>query len=250
MDRPPYPESPPHPAKHLWQVFWPKRLGFSKPLADGRSRLAAWVDLLFLDYGFLRLIWKNRARFAPDAFRQNQPYPGDVAWMKRAGIRTIVNLRHDEFQHGASALVREAAAREGLGYERMGWYPVFSREVPTKQAIEQLAELFRTVEKPILIHCKSGADRAGFAAALYRIAVLGHPVREARHELSFRYLHLKGAKTGILDAVFDLYLADHPAEDVPFLDWARDTYDPIALRDSFRYWWILDFIDRRILRRE
>ena len=36
-------------------------------------------------------------------------------------------------------------------------------------------ELFRTIEYPVLIHCKSGADRAGMMAVLYRHFHLGEP---------------------------------------------------------------------------
>ena len=53
------------------------------------------------------------------------------------------------------------------------------------------------------------------------------PVDEAKKQLSFKYLHLKYAKTGILDAFFDTYLKENKKQD--FLNWVKNDYDPEKL---------------------
>ncbi len=58
------------------------------------------------------------------------------------------------------------------------------------------------------MHCKSGADRAGIMSVLYRHYRLGLPIEEALEQLSFKYLHIKQGKTGVLDYTFERYLTD------------------------------------------
>lgn len=224
----------------------PDRERFREPIRDDAGRRAAWIDFLLVDFGFLRLFWKNRARISLRAWRMNQPYPGDVEWAAQQGIRTIVTARHDP-RHGGHALVGVACARLGLAYET---FPLFSREAPSREVLLQAAEFFDRIEYPVLLHCKSGADRAGFLAALYLIVAEGVPVRVAREQLSLRYLHIRASRTGILDAVFEAYLAAHGDEKTPFLDWVAREYDPAALQNAFHARGFADFIDRLVLRRE
>lgn len=224
----------------------PDREQFRLPIREEAGRRAAWVDFLFTDLGILRLFWKNRARVGTRAIRMNQPYPGDVAKAAKQGIRTIVTARHDP-RHGGHALVSEACDKLGLAYETV---PLFSREAPSREALLTAADFFRRAQYPVLLHCKSGADRAGMLSALYLIIAEGKSVREARQQLTFRHLHFRASRTGILDAVLDAYLAAHPDEKVPFLDWVAGEYDPAALTRDFRAQGFADFIERVLLRRE
>ena len=73
--------------------------------------------------------------------------------------------------------------------------------------------------------------------------------RQALAQLSFRYLHVKQAKTGLLDAFIVSYI---PFEDqgVTFFDWVDNHYDPTALHDNFMTkGWANRLVDD-ILRRE
>ena len=110
--------------------------------------------------------------------------------------------------------------------------------------------LFESIEYPIVMHCKSGADRVGLMSVLYLIFHEGRPVEEARRQLSLRYGHIRQADTGILDAVFDSYIAHNNAAPVSFLDWIDKHYDPKLLTTHFaaRRWG--NFVVNGILRRE
>ncbi|CAN1565995.1 COG2365 Protein tyrosine/serine phosphatase [Rhabdaerophilaceae bacterium] len=226
------------------------RARFDAPLRESGLHAAAWRDLVLWDFGFLRLIWKNRVQISARAWRSNQPMPMDVAWAKSVGIRTIVNARHDAVRHGGHALVREAAERAEITYLVLDQPPIFSRSAPYRDAILHAATVLQNAEKPLLIHCKSGADRAGFLSALFLIVVEGQSVEEAARELSLRYLHFKGAKTGILDAVFDAYLAIPAERRKTFLDWVREDYDPEDITRDFKTQLASDLLDRLLLRRE
>ena len=52
-----------------------------------------------------------------------------------------------------------------------------------------LVALMRSVPKPVLIHCLSGADRTGLASALL-LADLDHDEKAAERQISFRYGHI------------------------------------------------------------
>lgn len=235
--------------RQLRSLFLPDRERFRAPIITMGDRVAAWFDMLVVDAGILRLIWKNRAKIGPFALRMNQPWPADIASAKAMGIRSVISARHDS-RHGGHALEAEACEKAGLAYHVLDQTPIFSREAPSRESILNVADILEHTPHPVLIHCKSGADRAGFVSALYRITLNGEKVREARKELSLKHLHIKQSKAGILDAVFDAYLAAYPDESKPFLDWVREEYDPAALQAAFKAGKMADFLDQVILRHE
>lgn len=210
------------------------------------GRLRAWADALFVDHAVLRLGWRNRGVVeAGRLYRSNQPLPFQLALEARRGIRTVLNLRGQR-DCGSDVLAREACARLGL---TMIDAPFESRGAPHKDRILRLAGLFETIAYPALIHCKSGADRAGLVAAVY-LLLRGRPVEEAARQLSWRYGHVAAGRTGILDAFLDRYAAAHAASGIGFLDWVRGAYDEQALRADFRAGRLGTFITDRLLRRE
>jgi len=200
-----------------------------RPLQSGRDRRQAWASLLLADHGLLRLAYRNRHQVTPGLWRSAQPTPADIAWARRAGIRTVVSLRGDGF--GGDLLEREACAREGLHFERI---VMWSRAAPPKESLRAAIARFPALERPVLLHCKSGADRAGLAAALYLIVVEAAPARVARRQLSLRYGHVRQGRTGILDAFIDAYETTGEAHGLSLADWAERVYDPAALTASFR----------------
>ena len=51
--------------------------------------------------------------------------------------------------------------------------PLSATRRPTRRELLQLIDLLETCSYPLLIHCKSGADRTGLASALYRLVRRG-----------------------------------------------------------------------------
>jgi protein tyrosine/serine phosphatase len=99
-------------------------------------------------------------------------------------------------------------------------------------------DFFDGLRYPALVHCKSGADRAGLFAALYLLVHEGRSAAEATRQLAPRYGHFRFAKTGILDAFLERYRTEGEAKGLSFLEWAERVYDPDALQRSFkpRFW--------------
>ncbi|MEO1568652.1 MAG: tyrosine-protein phosphatase, partial [Pseudomonadota bacterium] len=96
---------------------------------------------------------------------------------------------------------------------------VFSRDTPTRETIFEAGELFERIRYPALMHCKSGADRAGIMSVLYMLLRQGADIETAMEQLSLKYLHVEAGKTGVLDAVFKAYRSFRNHTPKPFLDW-------------------------------
>jgi protein tyrosine/serine phosphatase len=208
--------------------------------------LVDYADMLFVDHGLFRLIYLNKHRLANDAWRSAQPSPPDISSMARQGIRTIVNLR-GERDCGAYRLQVAACRKHGI---RMVELVVKSRAAPTREQVHEANALFARIEHPILMHCKSGADRAGLGSTLYLILHEGLPVPQAVAQLSARYGHFKQADTGIIDAFFQRYIEDNHMRPMPFLQWVDTVYDPKVLETSFKAGRWANVIVNKILRRE
>ena len=210
-----------------------------------RQRGAAWRDSLLVDHAVFRLVWTNFAEVYPGLYRSNHPTPRQLAAAKRRlGLRTLINLRGRRFC-GSDALSREAAGRVGLRHVDMAFE---SRGAPHRERILRFHGIVTSLDGPALMHCKSGADRAGLASGL-AVMFAGGRTEEALKQLSWRFGHWSTARTGILDAFFQLYAREGEGR-LPFLDWVRDEYDEVGLRGSFKARGIASFITDRVLRRE
>ena len=211
------------------------------------GRLKAWWDFMMGDHAFLRLGFTNAHWLGPDMVRTNQPWPFQLAHWKRHGIKTVINLRGG-FDSAYYAIEKAACERLGLTLIDA---PMGSREVPSRDRVLNAKRIFETMEYPGLMHCKSGADRAGLLAVLYRHFHLGDSIREAMTELGLRTLHVKQGKTGVLDYMFERYLSDAEPRGISFIDWVMsDAYDPAAIKADFQASWIGTLITDRFLKRE
>jgi protein tyrosine/serine phosphatase len=219
---------------------------FHGDLTTARGRALAWIDALFIDHAVFRLAWSNFAEVAPGRlYRCNHPTPGRLArLMRRYGLKTLINLR-GKTSTGADALSRAAAAQLGLDFVDMS---LESRGAPQRDRILRLQAIYRDMRAPALLHCKSGADRAGLAAGLF-VLFEGGTAREALRQLSWRFGHIRQAKTGILDAFFLHYQREGEGRK-PFLDWVREDYDEAALRRNFHANGLASFINDWVLAHE
>ena len=192
------------------------------------------------------MAWHNFAVVIPGKlYRGNHPTPGQLARLtRRYGLRTVINLRGHR-RCGSDALSRDAAARLGLAHIDMAFE---SRGAPHRERILRFHDLYRGMRFPALLHCKSGADRAGLAAGL-AILFEGGTTAEALGQLSLRHGHFRRSSTGVLDAFF-IHYATVAEGKKPFLDWVRDDYDEAALAASFQAGGLSSFITDRVLARE
>jgi protein tyrosine/serine phosphatase len=216
-------------------------------LSTPGGRLKTYLDYLWNDHAYLRLGFENAHWVSPELVRTNQPWPFQLERWKKRGIKTVINLRGG-FDASFHALEKDACERLGL---KMVDFVITSREVPIRQRVLGARDLFASIEYPALMHCKSGADRAGIMSVFYRHFRLGEPIETAMQELSLRYLHVKQGKTGVLDYVFVRYLNEGKPKGQTFTEWVEsDLYDPVSMKADFRAKWWGMALTEGIIRRE
>lgn len=217
------------------------------PALTPRERLRAIWSMWMVDHGFIRDIYCNIHRLSDKAWRSAQPAPRHLRWAKDRGIRTVVNLRGQRPTCGAYILERQATERLGLIQVD---FPIRSRGALDKATIAAAQDLFPKLEYPVLFHCKSGADRAGFMSTLYLHLHEGVPIEKAMEQLSLRYGHVKQARTGVIDHFFGTYAREAAGKGIPFREWLETSYDAKALEAEFREkGWARLLVDS-VLRRE
>jgi protein tyrosine/serine phosphatase len=218
---------------------------FDLTTAGGRAR--TYLDYLWNDHAYLRLGFSNAHWISDELVRANQPWPHQIAAWKDRGIKTIVNLRGG-FDASFHALEKDACERLGLNLVD---FTITSREVPSRDRVLGAKRLFETLEYPALMHCKSGADRAGIMSVFYMHFRKGKTIREALEQLHLRYLHVKQGKTGVLDYTFERYLEEGEPAGMSFLEWVESPlYDPAGMKADFRAQMWGSLVTERLLKRE
>ncbi|WP_068115678.1 tyrosine-protein phosphatase [Tropicimonas marinistellae] len=198
-------------------------------IATPENRRRAWWHFQLFDHAFLRLWWTNFDKVADGVYRSNHPGPERLVRYKEMGIRSILNLRGED---GRSPWLFEKEACDDLGID-LQVAKIYARKPAKRHEILNLIETMRGMEKPFVMHCKSGADRAGFAAVLYKAVIEGAPLEEARRHLSLRYIHTDWTATGIVDHIFDMYEARNAEDPIDLETWFETEYDHKAAAASF-----------------
>jgi len=114
-------------------------------------------------------------------YRSGQPREDQLeAWIREYGIRSILDLRHSVPEYE-----RDLADRYGV---RLFHLPFSARTGPSEEQWGQMRDILTREENlPVLLHCRSGADRTGIVTARYRVEVEGRPLEEALREMIWHY---------------------------------------------------------------
>lgn len=177
-----------------------------------------------LDHGWLRRRWTNEGQIADGLYRANHPSAAVLADWKARGVVEVISLR--PAQGAVHAFEQEACDALGLTLRNA---PLTAREAPRVEGLLRLLDIFDTLQTPALIHCKSGADRTGLAAAMWAIHVEGRSVNDAMAALTFRHLHVRASKTGVLDRFLEAYAARLTQGPIDLRQWIETEYDPASL---------------------
>ena len=199
-------------------------------LSTRGGRFATYWRHFWHDHAYVRLASSNAHWLSDEMARANQPWPFQVKTWAERGVRTIVNLRHGHDAH--HVLETEACDRYGVKQVR---FEVTALEAPTREQVLGAKALFDELEYPAMMHCKSGADRAGLMSVLYMHFRRKQPIRQAMEQLHSRYGHVRGPNTGVLDYCFEKYVREIEPLGVSYEDWVKsDDYDPATLKRDYR----------------
>lgn len=205
------------------------RKSFGHDITDPAERKRSHWHVRWLDHGILRSFWHNFDQVSEGVYRSNHPDDKRFEAYADMGIKTVLNLRGVAKQ---PHYLFEAESCERLGLELVTVH-MSARNAPHRERLLDVITAFEDMERPFLMHCKSGADRTGLVAALYLMVQEGQPVAQARKQLSFRYLHIRKTATGILDHFLDVYEARNAQAPIAIEEWIRTEYDRDALTKSF-----------------
>lgn len=205
------------------------RRAFGKDLETPSGRFWARIHYHLFDHAFLRVFWTNHKEIAPGVFRSNQPTEWRFISYHAKGLRSVLNLRGwDVYAHYQ---YEERICRKlGMRLENI---KLNARNAPQSEDINAVVDCLGKMEKPLLFHCKSGADRAGLVSAIYLMVYEGVSVQEAMKQLSFRHVHVDFTATGVLDYFLWTFEERLNLGNIAFLDWVNSEYDPATLQEAF-----------------
>jgi hypothetical protein len=99
-------------------------------------------------------------------------------------------------------------------------------KLPRRQDLIALLDAYRFAPRPILIHCRAGADRTGEASAIYLQEYMQRSREEALEALTFDYWHVELFKPAKRYFIREVYRGE---------EWAREVYDPCAPDQPYEY---------------
>ena len=141
--------------------------------------------------------------------------PGQVYRSSRMSPATLTATLEQHGIKSVLSLIGPSLAESNAVHQAGGTYfdiSLSDRHEVTDAKMEQILAVLRAAPKPVLIHCKAGADRTGLAVALYHYAIEGQPAGKADDGLTFFYGHLPpwmGFATSAMDRSFWRYVREH-----------------------------------------
>ena len=174
---------------------------------------ATYLGLNFISYNFHSVIPQQ-------IYRSKQLNNSTLLYFtKKYHIKSIINLRGK--QPKSVWYKNETTLSHKLGLKHYD-LDLSAHKLPTKKQLRKLMTFIQFAPKPILIHCKNGADRSGLAAAMSVILSGNHSLDDAEDQISWQYDALSPSTVGY--QVFMNYFA-----------WLKKTHQHYG-KSSFIQW--------------
>ncbi len=169
-----------------------------------RKFLFAFISLSILIAGYF-IYFKQQNNFHPitvgEAYRSAQMDRDELEYyINKYHLRSILNLRGKNPEEDWYNDEVKISLEYGLTHYDLALSA--SREL-TDQEVKRLVEIFESAPRPILIHCKSGADRSGLVAAMWKVIVDKETKEGAKNQLSLLYGHIPIGPTSAMDHFFE-----------------------------------------------
>ncbi|WP_320046836.1 tyrosine-protein phosphatase [uncultured Ilyobacter sp.] len=116
-------------------------------------------------------------------------------------LKTVINLRGANPSEQWYINEKAVCDEKGVTLVDIRWS---ARELPSQEELLKYYDAIKSVQEPILIHCKAGADRTGAAAAIWRMTIPGEARETARFQLNPFYGHFQ-AFTPYMDELVAIY---------------------------------------------
>ena len=206
------------------------------------KKIKYYLDALFFEHTILNIFWRNFHKIDEGVYRSAQMNPFTLKkYIKKYHLKQIISFRNNS--DPLSIMERELCQKMGVKFTHVS---LSSRSMVKKEDLIKLKETFENMEKPILMHCKAGADRTSLAAILY-LYFNGYDLKKAMNEqLGFwKYGHIKNSKAGIIDYFFEKFLESDETDIIEFTDKNRE-----KIEKEFKPKGLFSFINDKIFKRE
>ena len=135
-----------------------------------------------------------------EAYRSAQLDPKDLEYyIKKYGIKSVLNLRGPNPSAPWYKKEIKACQKNKIMHFDVS---LSATSEPAARDVRQLMQIFQYAPRPILFHCKAGADRSGLVAAMWKVVVDKEPKSQAQKELSIFYGHVPLRGTEVMDRFF------------------------------------------------
>lgn len=139
------------------------------------------------------------------------------------GIKSVINLRGA--QQNDKAYDSEISICSASGIRHVD-FDLSAYRLPPPKDIKGIIQALDELPKPVLVHCRGGADRTGLVSALYLNVYKNVALDQAEHEqLTWRYGHMAFTNTKAMDRFFDLYRSSSNGRSLR--SWILETYPSI-----------------------
>jgi len=206
------------------------------------AKLKSYIYALFVEHSILNIFWKNFHKVDEDVYRSAQMNPYTLKkYIKKYNLKTIITFRQDINKSPLSQMEKKICEEMGVNFVRIG---LTSRKLPKKQKLQQLKEAFENYPKPMLMHCKAGADRTSLGSFLY--LYWNGKIEEAKKQFSFfKFGHIKNSKAGIIDYCAEKFLE---SKETDIIKWCEENRE--KLQKEFKPQGFWSFVNDKVLGRE
>lgn len=190
----------------IWEEICMSSFGKKDLLKSGKFKwlLIALTLALFLPASYF-IYMEEQGNFHPitpgEAYRSAQLDRDELQhYIRKYNLKSIINLRGK--RAGSSWYPEELDVSRQYNCRHYDLSIPTDRS-PSQAQLKELIRLFKTAPRPVLFHCKAGADRTGLAAALWKAVVDREPKQLAKKQLSVRFGHFPIGPTAVLDDFFE-----------------------------------------------
>lgn len=143
---------------------------------------------------------------ANEAYRSAQLNKDQLEYyIRKYKIKSILNLRSKRPDKDWYKDEIRFCRDHDVVYYNVGLLP---EQPPSEILFERLMVVFKNAPRPILIHCRAGADRTGLVSAIWKIVIDKEPKSKAARQLSLKYHYFPIGKI----ASFDKFLREFDIE--------------------------------------
>ena len=153
------------------------------------------LGLLAMTYWWVNFYPNFHAVVEGELYRSAQLSPSQLkASISEKQIASVINLRGAEPNEGWWLRETASCKEAGVTHHDFAWT---NRNPPSREELYDFIETCRNTPKPLLVHCRSGADRTALACALYLHHIKNLAEAEARECYSLRYGHVPWASSRV-----------------------------------------------------